>query len=525
MPFNELFIQEEDGAAPVPPLQEFIHKRRSLLLLPLVVIPFLSFMFYSLGGGKGPAPDKQVVATGFNIELPAARLDKKKAGQNKLEVYKQADQDSIRRRELLRMDPFFQHIGDTVRASLALQEDKKTDALIENLERLSKTIRQPAAVPARPAMLQPVFQVPDRAHVIHKQEVDTIEADPEMDRLNGMLDKIIKIQHPEEGAPLPASFETPAIGDLAAMSLPAVVQEDQVLVAGATIALRMTEETRINGVHFPKDQLVYGVLSINNDRMLIAVNSIRREQSIYSTALQVYDLDGLPGIHIPGSLGRETAKESAEQGIHSMGLSTFDPSITGQAVNAGVLAARSLLSRKVRQVRVSIKAGYQVLLRNTKPMGQVLVGRKDSGTAKPDSIQAPEAGSFEAFLHKSVRKGKVELELEGVYLKDGLMWIILQLDNHSPIGYAIDYVHWSIRDRHQARRTAMQEVNLQPLFMTPMEPLAGNSSRGLLAAFKPFALPENKEVVLQLAEGNGARELGMHIKGKDLLKAKSYAQP
>jgi hypothetical protein len=62
------------------------------------------------------------------------------------------------------------------------------------------------------------------------------------------------------------------------------------------------------------------------------------------------------------------------------------------------------------------------------------------------------------------------------------------------------------------------------MYVSPMEVLTGDSSRVLLAAFRPFALPHDKELVLQLAEGNGARELIMEIGGKQLLKAKSYEQ-
>jgi hypothetical protein len=279
---------------------------------------------------------------------------------------------------------------------------------------------------------------------------------------------------------------------------------------------------RINGIAFPKDQLAYGVVSINNDRMLITVNSIRREQSIYSTALQVFDMDGLPGIHIPGDLGRETAKQSVDQSINSMGLVSLDASPAAQVTNAGVLAAKSLLARKVRLVRVAVRAGYQVLLRSTKSKTQI----SNHLRVTPDSLViAPAPGIFIPFLHRTVRHEKMELMLQGVYLRDSLLWLNLRLENHSPIGYKPEYIRWCIRDRKQQRRTAVQELPLKPVYVSPVEVLPGDSSRVLLAAFRPFALPHDKELVLQLAEGNGARELVMEIGGKQLLKAKNYEQP
>ena len=68
----------------------------------------------------------------------------------------------------------------------------------------------------------------------------------------------------------------------------------------------------------------------------------------------------------------------------------------------------------------------------------------------------------------------------------------------------------------------MQDMPLRPLYVSPMGVLAGDSSRVLVAGFAPFALPKDKELVLQLAEGNGARELVMEIEGKELLKARRY---
>jgi hypothetical protein len=60
------------------------------------------------------------------------------------------------------------------------------------------------------------------------------------------------------------------------------------------------------------------------------------------------------------------AKESADQSIQNLGFTSYDPSLGAQAATAGVTAAKSLFSRKVRLVKVEVKAGYQVLLKDEK---------------------------------------------------------------------------------------------------------------------------------------------------------------
>ncbi|MES1250204.1 MAG: conjugative transposon protein TraM [Chitinophaga rupis] len=71
-----------------------------------------------------------------------------------------------------------------------------------------------------------------------------------------MLDKIIRIQHPGETA-LPATSPNPNTGSAnnnampadssADNAIPAIISEDQTLVTGATIALRLMDTSRIGG--------------------------------------------------------------------------------------------------------------------------------------------------------------------------------------------------------------------------------------------------------------------------------------
>jgi len=79
-------------------------------------------------------------------------------------------------------------------------------------------------------------------------------------------------------------------------------------------------------------------------------------------ALRAYDLDGQPGIAIPGSMNRDMAKQSSAQVLSGINPLALDPSIGAQAAGAGIEAARMVLSKKIRLVRVSIPVGYKVLL-------------------------------------------------------------------------------------------------------------------------------------------------------------------
>jgi hypothetical protein len=105
------------------------------------------------------------------------------------------------------------------------------------------------------------------------------------------------------------------------MLIAAVIPTDQTLVTGGTISLRLSQDVLIHGVMIPRGQLVYGVVSISNDRMLVHIRSLRDGRNLYNTDLQVYDLDGLPGIHIPGMLSQDVAKQSADESVNGLNLS------------------------------------------------------------------------------------------------------------------------------------------------------------------------------------------------------------
>jgi len=77
-------------------------------------------------------------------------------------------------------------------------------------------------------------------------------------------------------------------------------------------------------------------------------------------------MDGMNGIYIPGAITRDVAKQSADRTIQDIGLTSVDPSLGAQAASAGIEAARDLISKKVKLVKVTVKSGYQVLLRDEK---------------------------------------------------------------------------------------------------------------------------------------------------------------
>ena len=175
--------------------------------------------------------------------------------------------------------------------------------------------------------------------------------------------------------------------------------------------------------------------------------------------LQVYDLDGLPGIHIPGALSRDVLKQSADQGVSSLNILNIDPSVGAQAANAGIQTVKAFTGRKVKQVRVTVRAGYRVLLKEAHPK---VLSAATLETMSVPAVSPPDlVPDGPVIAHCRVER--VELRLREVRLMDGRLWFGLEWSNSAAIAYNPGYCRWYIRDRKRMRRTAIQELPIEPL--------------------------------------------------------------
>lgn len=235
--------------------------------------------------------------------------------------------------------------------------------------------------------------------------------DPELHQLNTMLDKIAAIQHPElvkeqadDADPLAANdpaFEVkrkikqvaistiqtastasplnnviikPAVAfydennratnddSVLGNTIQAIVPTTQTLVSGATIKLSLAQDIVVQGNVLAKGSALYGTVSLNNERLIVKITSLIISNNVLPVSMNIYDLDGLEGIYIPGSISSETARQSTDRSMNGMRMTTIDPSLGAQAAGAGIDAAKSLLTKKVKLVKVTVKAGYKVLL-------------------------------------------------------------------------------------------------------------------------------------------------------------------
>lgn len=399
-------------------------RRQALLVLPALVVPFFTLAFWALGGGSSSFKTNENSAAGMNLSLPQA-TGKKEVGLDKLRFYEAADQDSMEWRRKMTQDRYSMGLReDSVSISnaernhafaydpappISEQNHTATERLI--YQRLGAINRQVSeaersrGTEGLPAVKDLQVQESRGTSPRFASREDEPEPDKELSELNQMMDKILDIQHPDRvkarqqqvDTPTTLSksqavsfkpdsridyfgvnealnrthehFYTPEVGQGVEKQEPglmAIIHNQQEVLDGSVVQFRLLRTFYLDGVAVPAGTMVHGTASIRGDRLQVAVASIVLQDKLYPAFFKVYDLDGLEGLQIPGSLVRNTINESLGNSFQSLSMLSMDPSLRGQAAAAGIQAVKSLAGKKTRQVRVVLPSGYQVLFKQSK---------------------------------------------------------------------------------------------------------------------------------------------------------------
>jgi conjugative transposon TraM protein len=173
----------------------------------------------------------------------------------------------------------------------------------------------------------------------------------------------MQIQNPSLVKDEPKQKEKVA-SDSAFSAIPAIIDGDQKVPPGGIVKLRLKDSITIRGITFPKGQSLSGLCAITNQRLLLDIKNIRLGNTIIPVNLTVFSLDGLVGIDAPKAELAGAAGDGASSALTNMQFLSMDQSLSTQAATAGISAAKGLLSKKVKKIRVKLKGDQTVLLRN-----------------------------------------------------------------------------------------------------------------------------------------------------------------
>ncbi|WP_416993597.1 conjugative transposon protein TraM [Alistipes ihumii] len=150
-------------------------------------------------------------------------------------------------------------------------------------------------------------------------------------------------------------------------SIRACVYRTVTITDGGEVALRLTEPMMAGNTLIPAGTVVTGAARIAGERMNITVSAVQSAGAVIPVELSVYDLNGNEGISIPESAEINAVKEIAANMGSGMGSSITITDDAGSQLlsdlgRSAIQGVSSYVSKKMRTVKVTLKADHKVLL-------------------------------------------------------------------------------------------------------------------------------------------------------------------
>lgn len=170
----------------------------------------------------------------------------------------------------------------------------------------------------------------------------------------------------------------------------------------------------------------------------------------------------------------------------------------------------------------------QTALKNSEPTSATIDGRvllREVGREKPATVKRLLSDIYRQNRTdvKSVHTKRygISVEVKGIYVHNDVIYIHTQITNDTNISFEVDSRQFVIADRKVAKRTAQQQTQLDILRVCNDPVLIrGHQRQRCVFALSKLTIPDDKVLLLEIVEKNGARHQTVEISAKELLATK-----
>lgn len=125
------------------------------------------------------------------------------------------------------------------------------------------------------------------------------------------------------------------------------------------------------------------------------------------------------------------------------------------------------------------------------------------------------------YTHIGDRKFGIQFTLKGIYAHQGMLYLHTQIKNATDIPYDIDFLRIKVVDRKIIGRTAIQETVVTPLrAYNHVTRVDGRREERTVFAIPKITIPDGKQLVVELYERDGGRNLSFAIGNEELVRAR-----
>lgn len=158
--------------------------------------------------------------------------------------------------------------------------------------------------------------------------------------------------------------------------------------------------------------------------------------------------------------------------------------------------------------------------KNDTRRGQVaILDNREMNVLQKDSLRR-QIEHLPARMNLESTNGKVDFAIRNIMVKDGTLFIKMCMTNNSQINYTIDFIRFYIQDAKKTKKTALQQLELTPLFYFNYQTeIRYHQSHVFTAALEKFTIPDKKICIIEIQESGGGRHFFFKLHNRHLLDA------
>lgn len=154
---------------------------------------------------------------------------------------------------------------------------------------------------------------------------------------------------------------------IARNSIRAIIMETKTVTTDGSVKLRLLEDATIAGYSIPKGTEMEAGTKFQGNRLQLKISSVEVKGNILPVEILAYDLNGQLGLSVPRSDEINAAGEIAANMSQSSGMNismsrSAGQQVVGDLTRGLVQGVSGYFSKKIRTIKVTLKAGQQVLL-------------------------------------------------------------------------------------------------------------------------------------------------------------------
>ncbi|SHM23185.1 Bacteroides conjugative transposon TraM protein [Chryseobacterium carnipullorum] len=146
-----------------------------------------------------------------------------------------------------------------------------------------------------------------------------------------------------------------------------IVQETKMMTTESTLSIRLSERMVVGRKEIPSGTVLKATGKFQNGRLQLVISSIEYQGSIYPVEINVHDNDGQLGLSIPSSQEQNAVTDIVGSMGQTSGTNIMMTQSAGQQIAADmsrglVQGLSNYFQKRVRQLKVTVKAGHEVFL-------------------------------------------------------------------------------------------------------------------------------------------------------------------